>query len=39
MAKTLFEVGNKDTEAVSVSLMGTLNTVSLTYSSDELLLK
>ena len=39
VAKTLFKVGIKDTEAVSVSLMGTLNTVCLTHSSDDLLLK
>ena len=39
MPKTLFKVGIKDTEAVSVSLMGTLNTVFLTYSFDGLLLK
>ena len=38
MAKTLFKIGNKDTETLSV-LMGTLNTVCLTYSSDDLLLK
>ena len=39
VTKTLFKVGIKDTEAVSVSLMGNLNTVCLTYSSDDLLLK
>ena len=39
VAKTLFKVGNKDTEAVSVSLMGILNTVCLIYSSDVILLK
>ena len=37
--KILFKVGIKDTEVVSVSLMETLNTVCLTYSSDNLLLK
>ena len=37
--RTLFKFGNKDTETVSVSLMETLNTVCLTYSSDDLLLK
>ena len=36
---TLLTVGNKDTETASVSLMGTLNTVYLTYSSDNLLLQ
>ena len=35
----LLKVGNKDTETVLVSLMGTLNTVCLTYSSDNFLLK
>ena len=35
----MFKVGNKDTETVSMSLMGPLNTVCLTYSSDHLLLK
>ena len=39
MVKTSFKVGNKDNEAVSVSLMETLNTVCLTYSSDNLLFK
>ena len=39
MTKTLFKVGIKDTEAISVTLMGTLNIVCLTYSSDDLLLK
>ena len=39
LAKILFKVSNKDIEAVSVSLMGTLSTVCLTYSSDDLLLK
>ena len=34
-----FKVDNKDTETVSVSLMGTLNSVCLSYSSDNLLLK
>ena len=37
--QTFFKVGNKDTETVSVSLMGTLNTVCLTYSFDDLLFK
>ena len=37
--QTLFKVGIKGTEAVSVSMMGTLNTVCLIYSSDDLLLK
>ena len=35
--RTLLKVGNKDTETVSVSLMGTLSTVCLTYSCDDLL--
>ena len=39
MAKTLFKVGMKGTQAVSVSLMGTLNTVCLIFSADDLLLK
>ena len=39
VVKTLIKVGNKDTEALSVSLMGTLNTICLTYWSDDLLLK
>ena len=39
MGKTLFKVGIKDTEVLSVSLMGTLNTVCLTSSSDDLLFK
>ena len=39
MGKTLLKVGIKDTEVVSVSLMGTLSTVCLTSSSDDLLLK
>ena len=37
--RILLKVGSKDTETVSVSLMGTLNTVCLTYSSENLLLK
>ena len=36
--QTLFKVGSKDTETVSVSLMGTFNSVCLIYSSDNLLL-
>ena len=36
---TFFKVGNKDIKTVSVSLMGTLNSVCLIYSSDDLLLK
>ena len=39
MGKTLFKVGIKDTEFLSVSLMGTLNTVCLTSSSDDLFFK
>ena len=39
MGKTLLKVGIKDTEVVSVSLMGTLSTVCLTSSSDDFLLK
>ena len=39
VAKTLYKVGIKDIEAVSVYLMVSLNTVCLTYSSDDLLLK
>ena len=35
--QTLFTVGNKDTDTVSLSLMGTLNTTCLIYSSDDLL--
>ena len=35
--QTLFKVGNKDTDTVSLSLMGTLNTTCLIYSSDDLL--
>ena len=37
MAKTLFQVGIKDTEGVSESLIRTLNTVRLAYFSDDLL--
>ena len=33
---SLFKVGNKDIETVSVSLMGTLSPVFLTFSSDDL---
>ena len=36
-SSTLFKVGKKDTETVSVPLMGTLNTACLTYFSDNLL--
>ena len=39
LAKTLFKVGIKDTDAISVTLMGTLNIVCLSYSSEDLLLK
>ena len=39
MGKTLLKVGIKDTEFLSVSLMGTLNTVCLTSSSDDLFFK
>ena len=39
MGKTLFKVGIKDTEILSVSLMGLLNTVCLTSSSDDLFFK
>ena len=35
--QTLFKVGNKDTDTVSLPLMGTLNTACLIYSSDDLL--
>ena len=38
-SRTLFKVDNKDTETVSVSLMGTLNSVCLIYSSNDLLSK
>ena len=37
--QTFFKVGTKDTETVPVSLMGTLNTLCLTYSFDGLLFK
>ena len=39
MAKTLFKVGIKDTEAVLLFLMRTLNTVCLIHSSDDPLLR
>ena len=32
-------MGNKNTETVSVAFMGLLNTVCLTYSSDDLLFR
>ena len=35
--RTLLKVGNKDTETVSVSLMGPVNTVCLNYFCDDLL--
>ena len=37
--QTFFKVGTKDTETVPLSLMGTLNTLCLTYSFDGLLFK
>ena len=39
MAKTLFKVSIKDSEAVSLSLMRTLNTFCLIHSSDDILLR
>ena len=37
--QTLFNVSNKDTETISVSLMNTLSSVCMIYSSNDLLLK
>ena len=37
--RTLVNVDNKDIETISVSLMGTMNSVSLVNSSNNLLLE